>query len=79
MVLPALVCSARLKTANPRQCFFEVEIEARVSLTCRQALVFYVLKHLGLDEEVERRPEVQQVVLKNRREVQKAISEPELA
>ena len=54
-------------------------VNGTVGLTCRQALVFYVLKHLGLDEEVERRPEVQQVVLKNRREVQKAISEPELA
>lgn len=54
-------------------------VSGTVGLTCRQALAFYVLKHLGLDEEVERRPEVQQVVLKNRSAVQRAISAPELA
>ena len=35
-----------------------------VGMKCRQALVFYVLKQLGLDEASGARPEAQQVVLK---------------
>lgn len=54
-------------------------VNGTVGLTCRQALAFYVLRHLGLDDVQERRPEVQQVVLKNRTAVHKAISTPELA
>lgn len=45
--------------------------EGVVGLTCRQALVFYVLRHLGLDEDRRSNPEAQQVVLKNRKLVQK--------
>ena len=54
-------------------------LNGTVGITCRQALAFYVMRHLGLDDEIERRPEVQQVVLKNRNAVQKAISAPEPA
>lgn len=54
-------------------------VNGTVGLSCRQALAFYVLRHFGLDDELERRPEVQQVVLKNRSTVRKAIAAPELA
>lgn len=38
-------------------------------LECRQALLFYLLKHLGLESQGESRPEAQQIVLKNADEV----------
>ncbi len=44
--------------------------DGEVSFSCRQALAFYVLRHLGLHEEPGPQPEAQQVVLKNRRQVQ---------
>lgn len=77
-----LVLAPHPKLPKPHQRAIELDygmVNGTVGLICRQALAFYVLKHLGLDEEVERRPEVQQVVLKNRREVEKAISTPEFA
>lgn len=40
-----------------------------VVLECRQALLFYLLKHLGLEGREESRPEAQQIVLKNAEEV----------
>jgi len=40
-----------------------------LSLTCRQALLYYTLKKLGLDNKHERSPEQQQIVLKNRAEL----------
>ena len=36
---------------------------------CRQALLFYVLRQLGLDRDLNRSPEDQQVVLSNRDEL----------
>lgn len=41
----------------------------RVTLECRQALLFYTLKRLGLLEVQEAPPEVQQIALLNRQEV----------
>lgn len=41
-----------------------------VTLTCRQALVFYVLRHLHLDRDESATPEQQQIVLKNRAAIQ---------
>lgn len=40
-----------------------------VILECRQALLFYLLKHLGLEGPVDARPQAQQIVLKNPEEV----------
>ncbi|PKO49081.1 MAG: WYL domain-containing protein [Betaproteobacteria bacterium HGW-Betaproteobacteria-4] len=40
-----------------------------VVLECRQALLFYLLKHLGLEGGGVARPEAQQIVLKNAEEV----------
>jgi hypothetical protein len=40
-------------------------------LECRQALLFYLLAHLGLDKERTDAPEKQQVVLKNRKAIEK--------
>jgi hypothetical protein len=42
-----------------------------VTLSCRQALLFYVLRQLGLHSEAGVRPEAQQVVLKNRAKVER--------
>ena len=43
----------------------------RVELRCRKALVFYVLRHLRLDGGERDATEVQQIVLSNRRELEK--------
>lgn len=40
-----------------------------VQLTCRQALLFYTLRSLGLDQQVDARAEAQQIVLKNQEEI----------
>ena len=40
-----------------------------VVLECRQALLFYLLKHLGLDAGREVKPEAQQIILKNADEI----------
>lgn len=40
-----------------------------VVLECRQALLFYLLKHLGLDGRSAVSPEAQQIILKNAEEV----------
>lgn len=42
-----------------------------LELRCRQALLFYSLKQLGLDADAGAKPEAQQIVLKNRTEVDK--------
>ena len=38
-------------------------------INCRRALLFYFLKHLGLDAEVEGEPPKQQIALRNRAEI----------
>lgn len=45
--------------------------EGEARLTCRRALLFYVLRHLGLDRAETDSPEAAQVVLKNRRAVER--------
>ena len=42
--------------------------DGQVTLGCRQAMLFYFLQHLGLDTQ-RTRPEAQQVVLKNKKEL----------
>lgn len=42
--------------------------DGQVTLECRQAMLFYFLQHLGLDTQ-RTRPEAQQVVLKNKKEL----------
>lgn len=39
--------------------------KGRVVFECRQALLFYVLRHLGLVEKQDKRPEAKQIVLRN--------------
>lgn len=48
--------------------------DGQVTFSCRQALLFYVLKQLGLHEDAVERPEAQQVVLKNRAEVEQFLA-----
>lgn len=47
-----------------------------VAFTCRQALLFYVLRQLGLETDGPVRPEAQQVVLKNRKSVERFLALP---
>jgi len=44
--------------------------DGQIDLRCRQSLLFYTLRQLGLDDTDERRPEVQQITLKNRAAVE---------
>lgn len=48
-----------------------------VTLSCRQALLFYVLRQLGLHTDSNVRPEAQQVVLKNRAKVERFLQAAE--
>jgi predicted DNA-binding transcriptional regulator YafY len=44
--------------------------QGQVKIVCRQALLFYILRHLGLTKDSQERPEGHQIVLKNRRAVE---------
>jgi predicted DNA-binding transcriptional regulator YafY len=44
--------------------------QGQARIVCRQALLFYILQHLGLDQESGQRPEAHQIVLKNRKVVE---------
>jgi WYL domain len=44
--------------------------DGQVEFHCRQAFLFYALRHLRLDLEGEAKPEAQQIALKNRSEVE---------
>ena len=43
-------------------------------LQCRQALLFYTLRQLGLTQEAKQAPEAQQIILKNRAELESYLS-----
>ena len=43
-------------------------------LQCRQALLFYTLRQLGLTQEAQQAPEAQQIILKNRAELESYLS-----
>jgi WYL domain len=49
--------------------------DGEVGLTCRHALAFYALRHLGLGEKLKAQTEAQQVILRNRREVRKYLQD----
>ncbi|MDN7943194.1 WYL domain-containing protein [Burkholderia multivorans] len=44
--------------------------DGQIDLRCRQSLLFYTLRQLGLDDSDGRRPEAQQITLKNRAAVE---------
>lgn len=46
-------------------------LDGEARLTCRKALLFYVLRHLGLDRAETDSPEAAQVVLKNRKALER--------
>ncbi len=48
--------------------------DGRVTLSCRQALLFYLLKHLRLDLDKASSPEAQQIVLLNEKEVKASLA-----
>lgn len=44
-------------------------VDGESRIPCKRALLFYFLRHLGLDAEIEGEPSKQQIVLVNRVEV----------
>jgi hypothetical protein len=47
-------------------------VKGRVAFKCREALLFYFLRYLRLDEK-ERSPQAQQIVLENEKEIRKRV------
>jgi WYL domain len=77
-----LVLAPHPKLSNASKRVIELDYgmtKGQVNMECRQALAFYVLRHLGLSEDLDAQPHAQQVVLKNRREVQKFLQATEPA
>jgi hypothetical protein len=67
-----LVPNPKLAKASQRAIELDYGMtNGQASLVCRQALLFYVLNHLGLNTEQADKPQAQQVVLKNRAAVAK--------
>lgn len=63
-----LILQANPKLPKPHQRAVELDYgmeDGEVKLICRQALLFYVLHHLGLTAQQGGRPEAHQVVVKN--------------
>jgi predicted DNA-binding transcriptional regulator YafY len=50
--------------------------DGEVEFRCRQAFLFYALRHLRLDLDVATRPEAQQIVLKNLPDVERFVRPP---
>lgn len=60
----------KLSESSKRAIALDYGMEAgEVRIVCRRALLFYFLKHLGLDSETEGEPPKQQIVMSNRTEV----------
>ena len=72
MIEVVIVPHPRLPELAKRAIELDYGMEAgEVRVTCRQALLFYFLMHLGLDTETEGEPPKQQIALRNRAEVLK--------
>ena len=70
--LVTLEIIANPELTEPKRRVIELDYgmeNGRVSISCRQALLFYTLRHLGLADEDISRPESQQITLRNRAEV----------
>jgi len=48
-------------------------VDSRVTLECRQAMLYYSLQRLGLSRDGELKPEAQQIALENAKEVKKVL------
>ena len=48
--------------------------QGQARIVCRQALLFYILQHLGLNQDSGQRPEAHQIVLKNRELIEKYLN-----
>jgi hypothetical protein len=67
----ALVPNPELSPAHKRVIELDYGMVAgRIVLKCRQALLFYALKHLGLDHTTGGSPKAHQIVLENRSEIE---------
>lgn len=72
-----LVLQANPRLPSAHQRVVELDYGMRngeVTLTCRQALLFYVLRQLRLDHDEGGRPEASQVVLKNKAKVERFLA-----
>lgn len=68
-----LILQANPQLSEARRRVVELDYgmeNGEVTFECRQALLFYALKQLGLEEKEIARPEEQQIVLKNQEEVE---------
>lgn len=71
--LVTLEIIANPELSEPKRRVIELDYgmeNGRVSISCRQALLFYTLRHLGLADEDISRPESRQIVLRNCAEVE---------
>ncbi|AFT90145.1 helix-turn-helix transcriptional regulator [Paraburkholderia phenoliruptrix] len=63
---------ANPELAEPKQRVVQLDYgmeDGQLNLRCRQSLLFYTLRQLGLDANNAQKPEAQQIVIKNRAEV----------
>ncbi|MEO8119899.1 MAG: WYL domain-containing protein [Rhodoferax sp.] len=71
LVKLVLVANPELSGAHQRVIELDYGMtEGKVVLACRQALLFYALKHLGLDQLTGGGPKAHQIVLENRPEIE---------
>jgi predicted DNA-binding transcriptional regulator YafY len=69
----ALVLMPNLELSEAHRRVIELDYgmaEGKLVLKCRQALLFYALKHLGLDQLTGGSPKAHQIVLENRSEIE---------
>lgn len=70
-----LVPNPELSPAHKRVIELDYAMAAgRIVLKCRQALLFYALKHLGLDHTTGGSPKAHQIVLENRSEIESLLA-----
>lgn len=72
-----LVLTPNPELSRAHQAVIELDYgmsKGKVVLSCRQALLFYALKHLGLDQQTGSSPKAHQVVLQNRSEIEPLLS-----
>lgn len=71
MVELVLAPNPKLPTSHRRAIELDYGMtQGQARIVCRQALLFYILQHLGLNQDSGQRPEAHQIVLKNRKAVE---------
>lgn len=71
-----LVLAPHPKLSEPHKRAIELDFgmhDGQVEFQCRQTFLFYALRHLRLDVEETAQPEAQQIILKNRDELESVL------